>query len=124
LRRRLRTLKRSIRTLSIDAEQQRLMLGRLLAEGARSRNGIDSLAAVEFRVFSQFGDDGIIQWLLAHLDLPHKTFIEFGVEDYRESNTRFLLLNDNWSGLVMDGSAANVAAITGSEYFPRHALLA
>ena len=31
-------------------------------------------------------------------------FVEFGVEKYTESNTRFLLCNDNWSGLVIDGS--------------------
>ena len=38
-----------------------------------------------------------------------KLFVEFGVEDYTEANTRFLLVNDNWAGLVMDGSEANVA---------------
>ena len=27
--------------------------------------------------------------------------IEFGVADYLESNTRFLLINNNWSGFVM-----------------------
>ena len=73
---------------------------------------------------SQFGDDGIIQWLVSHLDIPNRTFIEFGVEDSRESNTRFLMMNDNWSGLVMDGSESNVASIVGAEYFPSHELLA
>lgn len=74
-----------------NSEQQPLMLGRLLAEATRARGRIDALADVEFKVFSQFGDDGIIQWLVHHLQIPQKTFIEFGVEDYRESNTRFLM---------------------------------
>jgi hypothetical protein len=53
------------------------------------------------RVFSQFGDDGIIQYIISRLDLPNaeRRFVEFGVENYREANTHFLLLNDNWSVL-------------------------
>lgn len=65
----------------------------------------------EFRVFSQWGEDGIIQYILKHVPIDRKTFIEFGVENYTESNTRFLLTNDVWSGLVMDGSDAHVAFI-------------
>lgn len=69
---------------------------------------IAALEEVEFQVFSQFGEDGIIQWLIYNVDIENKTFIEFGVEDYTESNTRFLLMNNNWSGFVMDGSTANM----------------
>lgn len=69
---------------------------------------IAALEEVEFQVFSQFGEDGIIQWLIHNVDIENKTFIEFGVEDYTESNTRFLLMNNNWSGFVMDGSTTNM----------------
>lgn len=69
---------------------------------------LNSLAEVEFQVFSQFGEDGIIQWLIHNVNISNKTFIEFGVEDYTEANTRFLLMNDNWSGFVIDGSEKNI----------------
>jgi hypothetical protein len=62
----------------------------------------------EFRVFSQWGEDGIIQYLLEHVPVDRPVFVEFGVENYVESNTRFLLTNNQWSGLVIDGSAANI----------------
>jgi hypothetical protein len=64
----------------------------------------------EFKVYSQFGDDGIIQYLISNIDIPEsaKTFIEFGVENYTEANTRFLMYNNNWSGYVMDGSLENI----------------
>lgn len=66
----------------------------------------------EFRVYSQFGEDGLLQYLFRHLPHAPHVFVEFGVEDYKEANTRFLLLNDrSWAGLVMDGSEENVAAI-------------
>jgi hypothetical protein len=106
------------------AEQQMLLLGRLLSETVRAKPRLGSLQDAEFRVFSQFGDDGIIQWLASHVEFPNRTFVEFGVEDYRESNTRFLLMNDDWSGLVMDGSPSNIASIVDSEYFWRHELQA
>ncbi len=121
---RLRRGLAEIDRLAEAQEHQALLLGRLLAERVAEKGAVESLREVEFKVFSQFGDDGIIQWLARHLDLPSRTFAEFGVGDYRESNTRFLLMNDNWSGLVMDGSAQNVAAITGAEYYWRHGLTA
>ena len=65
----------------------------------------------EFRVFSQWGEDGIIQYLLEHVPVERPIFVEFGVENYVESNTRFLLTNNRWSGLVIDGSAENIAYI-------------
>jgi len=75
------------------------------------------IASYEFKVFSQWGDDGIIQYLVSRIDIPNKTFIEFGVENYTESNTRFLLINNNWSGLVIDGSSSNIEQIKHSELY-------
>ncbi len=57
------------------------------------------------------GDDGIIQWLIHRIPGIRASFVEFGVETYVEANTRFLLVNDNWRGLVMEGSRRNVDAI-------------
>ena len=101
-----------------------LLLGRLLSESLKSKKNIASLREVEFKVFSQWGDDGIIQWLVHHLDFPNTTFIEFGVANYREANTRFLMMNDNWSGLVMDGSEKNLAQIVNAEYYWQYELQA
>ena len=64
----------------------------------------DHINDYEFKVSSQWGEDGIIQYLINNIDIENKTFIEFGVENYTESNTRFLLQKDNWKGLVLDGS--------------------
>jgi Dipeptidase len=65
----------------------------------------------EFKVFSQWGDDGIIDFLIKYLDINSKRFIEFGVENYTECNTRFLLMNENWSGLIFDGSKENMESV-------------
>lgn len=108
-----------------DAHERTLeLLGASLSELMAQKRDVLSLHDVEFRVFSQFGDDGIIQWLVRRLpDIP-KRFVEFGVEDYSESNTRFLLIHNNWRGLVMDGSAANIARLKRRKWFWRHDLTA
>lgn len=110
--------------LQASLEQQALLLGKMMTETIKAKQHIKSLHEVEFKVFSQWGDDGIIQWLVHNLEFPHHTFVEFGVANYRESNTRFLLMNNNWSGFVMDGSEDNIKQITTSEYFWRYELAA
>lgn len=84
------------------------------------------IAAAEFKVFSQFGEDGIIQYLVRRAQIPAqlRSFVEFGVESYSEANTRFLLLNDNWRGLIMDGDPANIGPVKSSAMYWRHDLTA
>ncbi len=101
-----------------------LAIGRLLAFRSRDVDRIADFREVEFKIFSQWGDDGIIQYLVSRIDVENDTFIEFGCADYRESNTRFLLLNDNWRGLVMDSSPENIRAIQSDWYYWRHDLTA
>jgi hypothetical protein len=97
-------------------------LGRVEARGFLAHTG--DLRSAEFRVFSQWGEDGIIQWLLQLVAISHTTFVEFGVQNYLESNTRFLLINNNWSGLVIDGSAENIAYIRNDPIYWQHNLKA
>ncbi len=85
---------------------------------------IETLSETEFKVFSQWGDDGIIQYLINYLEINNKTFIEFGVEDYKEANTRFLLINDNWSGLIMDWGNSNIEKIKKHDIFWKYDLKA
>ena len=106
------------------SESQILAVGKLLSESVKNKQEISSLSDVEFKIFSQWGDDGIIQWLINNLEFKNKTFIEFGVENYRESNTRFLMMNNNWSGFIMDGSESNILQIIHSEYYWKYSLIA
>lgn len=108
----------------INQDELKLMIGRLHSDSVRRRTEYRTLADLEFRVFSQFGDDGIIQYLTDSVEVEHSTFVEFGVEDYYESNTRFLLQNNNWSGFVMDGSPENINSLLAWTDFWRYDLKA
>src|ERR1700753_4111261 len=93
-----------------DTQKGLINQGKLLALANASRN-ITELEEAEFQVFSQRGEDGILQYIISKIPIPNRIFIEFGVEDYTESNTRFLLMNNNWSGLVIDGGKDNIKFI-------------
>lgn len=60
------------------------------------------LAECEFKVYSQFGEDGILQHLVTHVPISNKSFVEFGVEDFTEANCRYLCEVEPWKGLVLD----------------------
>ena len=92
-------------------EVARTLSGRIAADLNRKKEKVESLADVEFRVFSQFGEDGIIDWLVHWVKPENNTFVEFGVENFTEANCRFLLVNRNWRGLVMDGSEAHMESL-------------
>jgi hypothetical protein len=104
--------------LHVQAMQRDIDLLRMQLGGIESRQVAalppDRLPDSEFTVFSQFGEDGIIQFLLSHVAIANEVFVEFGVENYRESNTRFLLVHDNWRGLIIDGGESHQAFIDES----------
>ena len=107
-----------------QGEDQLLLQGRHMTHVVKGLPDGSPLRDAEFKVFSQFGDDGIIQYLLSAVSVSDNRFVEFGVEDYREATTRFLLQNDNWRGLVLDASAEHVTAIRNSREYAFHELTA
>lgn len=109
-----------------DTSSLRKSLGKLLevAKAGRAAQEKHGFADVEFQVFSQWGEDGIIQYILRHVSVPNRTFVEFGVENYREANTRWLVEGHNWSGLVIDGSQQHVDAIKSDAIYWKHRLKA
>ena len=111
-------IKKIIRVGKSSDEFKKLTLGKLLIERNKSKK-IEKIEDIEFKIFSQFGDDGIIQFLIDKLeiDYEYQNFIEFGVEDYSEANTKFLLLNNNWSGLILDSSNENIENIKKNNFF-------
>jgi hypothetical protein len=67
-----------------DYKSPKVLTGTVLAR-MNLAQAPQELRNVEFQVFSQFGDDGIIQYLVHSLQIKERTFVEFGVEDYTEA---------------------------------------
>ena len=102
---------------------EKIALGKILKKKNNLKT-LEKIEDVEFKIFSQFGDDGIIQFLIDKLEIgyDYQNFIEFGVEDYSEANTKFLLLNNNWSGFILDSSDKNIESIKKKNYFWKYDL--
>ena len=101
-------------------QEQSLLMQAKLFSLLNNFENVKDLSDVEYQVFSQWGEDGIIDWLVSNLQGINKSFVEFGVQNYRESNTRFLLMSRNWRGLVIDGSKKNIANIRAQDIYWRH----
>lgn len=82
-------------------------LGRIEARQVAGTRG-GRLSDREFRVYSQWGEDGIVSWLTTRVAIPRPYFVEIGVEDYEEANTRFLLMDRFWRGLLVEADAERV----------------
>lgn len=109
-----------IQRLRAQHDEVLMAVGKLESHLLDTRPEPRSLFDVEFKVFSQFGEDGIIQHLLRKLDRCEETFVEIGTGDYRESNTRFLALNNNWRGLAIDGGQSHMEFVLGTGLAWRH----
>jgi len=114
-------LKKYIKKALEKEDNIKLMIGKQLCF-AQKRIEATKLSDIEFKVFSESGEDGIIEYLVDRLPIKNKFFIEFGVENYNESNTRFLMMNRNWSGIIIDASAKNIEYIKNSYYFWKYDL--
>jgi len=119
-------IKQKLNALAAENNSHKILPANILARlnKANEQQIIQNIQLAEFKVFSQWGDDGIIQFLVDYLDISHKTFIEFGVQNYTEANTRFLLVNNNWTGLIMDGSEENINYIKKDDIYWQHELTA
>lgn len=63
-------------------------------------------------VFSQFGEDGIIERIFRVIPEPSHTCVEFGAWDgIHLSNTRNLIANHGWSAVLIEGNAAKFPAL-------------
>jgi hypothetical protein len=111
------------RFIRLEAE---LELNRMLLVQSRIRDfkhqTLSAIVDAEFRVFSQWGEDGIIQYLLSKVPIRNTAFVEFGVDNYKESNTRFLLMNNNWTGFLIVCEKSNLRYIRAQDHYWRYDL--
>jgi len=120
--RRVRTL--VTRTVEENLFNSLLLQGRMASWQMRSMKSIESLHDADFKVLSQWGEDGIIDWIIERAAIPPRlhTFVESGGGQYREANTRFLLENRNWHGLIMDGDQTLSEGVRRNQRYYRYGL--
>ncbi len=108
----------------IDITKQ--LIAKVLVNQIKTKGILEELSEAEFKIYSQFGDDGIIQYLIHNIKIKkdEENFIEIGVENYREANTRFLLVNNNWRGLIIDARKEYIDSVRKDDIYWKHDLTA
>eukprot|EP00877_Chromochloris_zofingiensis_P000512 jgi/Chrzof1/10461/UNPLg00388.t1 len=102
-------------TLLANAAVTALLLGLLYPAFVSANAARDCLyktfhnreAETEFTVYSQWGEDGILQHIFQCIGTTGKYYVEFGTEDASSCNTRLLREKHQWTGLLMDGGHSN-----------------
>lgn len=82
---------------------------RFRREVLRSSVPLRDLTRYERRIYSQNGEDGILQTIFARIGTSNRYFVEIGVEDGSQCNTRHLADHHGWRGLLLDGNYENPA---------------
>ena len=91
------------RILRKNDNKKKFMLGSIYLNEARKRyDKFKNLNEAEYKVFSQTGEDGILDFILNKLQISNTKFVEIGVGDYSEANTRFIYENSFSEGLIID----------------------
>ena len=62
----------------------------------------------EFKIYSQTGEDGIIDYIFEKIGTTNKTFVEIGIEEGKECNTANLSLNFGWKGILIEANEGYV----------------
>ena len=112
------------RVFNEEIQKELIIKAKLLSLKNRYFKKIKDLSDVEFQVYSQWGEDGIIDWLINKFPEIPKSFLEIGTQDYRESNTRFLLINKNWDGFLIEADKAAIKDIKSQRVYWKHNLRA
>ena len=71
---------------------------------------------IERAEFSQNGEDGIIEAIFRAIGTTNRFSVEFGAEDGRQCNSRYLKIHRGWTGLLMDGNEQSPASGVKQEF--------
>lgn len=82
------------------------------------RGKVLPLEEVEFRLFSQTGEDGILLYLFALLGMTNRRVVEICAGDGIQCLAANLLINHGFTGLLVDGDPANVRR--GRRFYRNH----
>ena len=100
---------------NFNSQTSQILLRLHYRELARRGGELPEFADVEFRAFSQNGEDGILLYIFSLISAGDRRVVEISAGDGVECNAANLIVNHRWQGLLIDGDAAQVAA--GTQFY-------
>ena len=68
------------------------------------------LDQLQFRVFSQYGEDGLLHYIFSMIGAEKKTLVEICCGNGMQCNAANLIINHGWKALLIDGNETKVNA--------------
>ncbi|MDT7541497.1 MAG: hypothetical protein QOE33_1401 [Acidobacteriota bacterium] len=87
-------------------------------EMVRRKEPLPIFDDVQFRSFSQNGEDGILLYIFSLVGTTNKRVVEICAGDGVECNAANLIINHGWRGLLFDGDEGNISR--GRAFYARH----
>jgi len=114
------SLKRDQANASLQAETSRANRGTQIELALQYRYLRDrglrcAFDDVEFRNFSQNGEDGILWYIFSTIGTTNKKVVELCVGDGIQCNAANLIVNHGWDALLFDGDEGNIKR--GTEFY-------
>jgi hypothetical protein len=114
-------LKRYLRKTAPESQKSDRELILIGQAALRLRNSINpkinDLREAELKVFSQWGEDGILDYICHKLSIHKPRMLEFGVGDFSECNSRFLVENRNASVVLVDSHPGLLPFVHGQDCY-------
>jgi hypothetical protein len=101
----------------VDRGTQQLLASMYRSSFEKSHH-VFGLDEVEFRNYSQNGEDGILWYIFSLLGTVNKRCVEICAGDGIECNSANLIINHGWTGLLFDGDEGHIKK--GREYYGKH----
>ena len=99
------TFKKLTRPLS---RQNQLLLSLRYKELAEIHNKALDLDTIAFDEYSETGEDGILLYIYSIIGTTNRKFVDIGAGGINGSNTANLILNHDFTGLLIDGNEKSI----------------
>lgn len=94
-----------------------ILLSLKYKEIVERRSALPKFEDVEFRAFSQNGEDGILLYIFSLIGMANRVAVEICAGNGIESNSTNLIVNHGFAGLLFDGDEKNIR--TARNFFER-----
>lgn len=117
--RRIKTLlKYFMRFVRPELHNLKFMIGQAAVMSSRSNSqNFENLWDAEVKVFSQWGEDGILDFLCEKIGISKPNIIEIGAGNFMECNSRFIAEFRNANVIAVDGRDDLTTAVKASPLY-------
>ena len=101
-------LQKNIDEVTAVSKGMQILLAMRYKEILNNKGILPAFDDVEFRTYSQNGEDGILLYIFSLIGTTNKRSLEICCGDGVECNTANLIINHGWTGVMVDGDEKNL----------------